>query len=454
MAERHAGFRLAVGVLAAVILFIEVQALVHSLQYQTSLQRRARDQARQGFLAVRPQLEAVMQTGGPAGWNDAARVVLEAGLATEVDFFDSAGERLLSLPSSTPTTHWPPDEVLAGLRPGGPILVEGPFVRPAPRVLTYASLQSGGTRVLMRVSASASSLVEDLRERRPLLVGHGLAIGLLALLGGLALLPARGGDAAARPPALGAYEAAMERLRDQGEARIRAHEAEKRRMEELVRDKEAMARAGELTAGIVHEVRNGLGTIVGYARLLQKRASAEEAEAARGILEECQTLETVARRFMDFVRDETLNLAPLDIERLLARVVARESRSHPGGEVRLDGLDRLPSLVGDEEMLERAFENVIRNAREATGPEGHVVVAGRVLEDGRLCVSVIDDGPGLAPEARVPRPFYSTKPGGLGLGLPMAVKIVRLHSGDLTLQDPGSRGLEVRVMLPPEGPPR
>ena len=167
----------------------------------------------------------------------------------------------------------------------------------------------------------------------------------------------------------------MERLRDQGEARRREHEAERRRMEDLVHDSEAMARAGELTAGIVHEVRNGLGTIVGYARLVEKGASAAEREqAARSILDECQTLETVARRFMDFVRNETLNLAPVDCARLLSRVVARESRGRPGGEVQLADLSGLPSVVGDEEMLERAFENVIRNAREAAGAGGRVRV--------------------------------------------------------------------------------
>ena len=111
----------------------------------------------------------------------------------------------------------------------------------------------------MRVSANARELVEDLRDRRPLLVGHGLAIGLLALLGGLALLPSRDTAPASSAPALGAYEEAMGRLRDQGEARTREHEAEKRRMEDQVKDSEAMARAGELTSGIVHEVRNGLG---------------------------------------------------------------------------------------------------------------------------------------------------------------------------------------------------
>ena len=66
-----------------------------------------------------------------------------------------------------------------------------------------------------------------------------------------------------------AYEEAMERLRDHGEEQTERHAAERRQLEDVLRDKEALARAGELTSGIVHEVRNGLGTIVGYARLVE-----------------------------------------------------------------------------------------------------------------------------------------------------------------------------------------
>ena len=272
----------------------------------------------------------------------------------------------------------------------------GPFVKPAPRILTYASFASTEGTVVVRLSATADELVGDLRERRPLLAGHGIALGLVALLGGLAMFPHHGGGPTVPGPALGAYEQAMERLRDQGEVRTRAHEVEKQRMEDLARDREPMARAGELTAGMVHEVRNGLGTIVGYARLLEKgsKATADQ-EAARGILDECQTLETVVRRFMDFVRDESLNLVPFDLARLLSRVAARESRGRPGAEVRLALPSGLQALVGDEELLERAFENLIRNGREAAGLEGHVLVTAEVDEHGRLAVRIVDDGPGL-----------------------------------------------------------
>lgn len=449
MGERRTGFRLAVGLLAGLVLALEIQALVQALDYQTALQQRALTQARTGFQNLRPQVEAALRPGGLAAWNEAASLLLRSGIAAEVDFFGAGGDRLLSVPSPSPTSHWPTADLLSALRPSGPVLLIGPLVKPVPRLLTYVSFPSGDTTVVLRLSAQATELVEDLRRRRPLLVGHGLAVGLLALLLGLAFLPPGEAAASTSSPALGAYEEAMGRLRDQDQARVREHQAEKRRMEDLVKDKEAMARAGELTAGIVHEVRNGLGTIVGYARLIEKAVPAAEGrEAAAGILAECQTLETVVRRFMDFVKDETLNLAPLDLASVLRRVVARESRGRPGGLVRMDDPTGLPPVVGDEEMLERAFENLVRNALEAAGPQGHVDVSVGSEKDGTVCVRVADDGPGLPADLRTPRPFYTTKPGGLGLGLPMAVKIVGLHEGEIAFAGVSPHGLEVRVSLP------
>jgi signal transduction histidine kinase len=228
----------------------------------------------------------------------------------------------------------------------------------------------------------------------------------------------------------------------------REHEVERQRMEAELRDREAMARAGELTAGIVHEVRNGLGTILGYARMLERETAPDVIESARSIREECETLEVVVRRFMQFVRQETLSPAPFDLERMLARVVSRESRGRPGARVTLT-----PSTPGgepieaDEELLERAFENLIRNARDAAGAEGQVHVA-VAREGGAVAVAIEDDGPGLPAETGgTVKPFFSTKAGGLGLGLPIALKIVRLHRGELTLEPRLPRGARATVRL-------
>jgi signal transduction histidine kinase len=108
-------------------------------------------------------------------------------------------------------------------------------------------------------------------------------------------------------------------------------------------------------------------------------------------------------------------------------------------------------IPGDEELLERAFENLVRNAREAAGPSGHVVVSVRPEAD-RLQVEIADDGPGLPRATRdALRPFFSTKSGGLGLGLAIALKLLRLHGGELAFQDNVPRGVRVVVTLPRGG---
>ena len=201
-------------------------------------------------------------------------------------------------------------------------------------------------------------------------------------------------------------------------------------------------------------MRNGLGTILGYARLLERASLPEDpAAAARAIREECETLETVVRRFTDFVKLERLQLGATDLARLLARVVAREQRAREEVRTRLVGLDAPLVVRADEELLERAFENVVRNAVEAAAAGGrHVEVSARE-SDGQVEVRIDDDGRGLAADHPGEiRPFYTTRPGGLGLGLPLARKIVLLHGGSLELAGRAPSGARVRVLLPSAGP--
>jgi signal transduction histidine kinase len=120
---------------------------------------------------------------------------------------------------------------------------------------------------------------------------------------------------------------------------------------------------------------------------------------------------------------------------------------------RLVGLDAPIPVRADEELLERALENVVRNAVEAAAAGGgHVEVTAR--QDGdQVELRIADDGPGLAPDHPGEiRAFYTTRPGGLGLGLPLARKILLLHGGSLRLANRESGGAEVVVTLAARGP--
>jgi signal transduction histidine kinase len=447
---RHQSLRLAVGLALLAVGLVEIQSVLQAVRSQRRLRERVVGAVRKEVVAALPRIRAALAGGNPESWDGATELVLASSLASEVEVFDDSGRALLSRPTVSPVGHWPQPAEQRSLW-GGEVLAVAAQAGSAVRVLTYVPF-AGDHRRLLRLSTAVPDLEEDLSERQRVVIGHSIALSVLLLAGGLVLLPFRHLPDSPGPRVLHAYEQAMVQLRERGQEMSREHAVERRRMEDEIHDKEAMARAGELTAGIVHEMRNGLGTILGYARILERDPlPAAAREAGLRIREECETLETVARRFMDFVKRETLNQASFDLGRMLSRVVARELRQRPEVKTFLTGLAGGSTLMGDEELLERAFENLVRNAADAGGPAGQVWVD--IAQDAQsLIVMVGDDGPGMPPERRAAiRPFFTSKVGGLGLGLPIALKIVQLHGGTLELGDRKPRGLAVTVRLPLAG---
>jgi signal transduction histidine kinase len=437
--------RLTLGLALLVAALLLLQALAWTLGDHARARDRAADRLRQALTQLRPRLTQVLSPGGPTTWEAAVRAVLAADVASAAEAFDVGGRSLAAAPRPT-VSRWLSAAELARLRAGEVVLTGG---SDSQTLVGHILLAAGGEEVVVRALDVRPELAADLRDRQRLFAIQGVVLLLVLAAAALLLAPAPRAGTAAAPHALLAYEEAMDLLRARGEELSVQHDEERRRLTGQIQDKEAMARAGELTAGIVHEMRNGLGTILAYARLLEKIPDSRE--HARSILEECETLETVVRRFMDFVKHESLALSDLDLEKMLARVTARESRNHPGVALKVSNAGGV-SMWGDEALLERAFENLVRNALEAAGPGGHVWVEIGRTED-LVTVSVEDDGPGLADQVRGSlRPFLTTKPGGLGLGLPTAIKMIKLHGGELTMGGRTPRGLSMRVQLPARGP--
>ena len=451
---RRTSIRLGVALCLTVVGLFEVLSLLQGVGSVRRLRARLSHEAEQRVEMARPALGSVLALGGAPAWEAAARTALSRGIAREVEVIDAGGRVLFSRPTVAPVVHRLSPEQRSRLAGGRTVTVvaqEGSAVR----VLVYVPLPAPRDGAALRLAVPAPDLEEELGERRQVFFGHLVSLAALALAAGLVLLSGRAEPGAPPEGALHAYEEAMERLRDRGEEMSARHETERRRLEEAMREKDAMARAGELTAGIVHEVRNGLGTILGYARMLERPSRPEDpAAAALAIREECETLETVVRRFSDFVKIETLQLGATDLSRLLARVVAREQRGREAAQLRLVGLDDPLVVRADEELLERAFENVVRNAFDAAAVGGGRVLVSARAEGEWVQVIVEDDGPGLAPDhpAEI-RPFYTTRPGGLGLGLPLARKILLLHGGTLRLEARAPQGARAVMGLPLGGPP-
>lgn len=218
--------------------------------------------------------------------------------------------------------------------------------------------------------------------------------------------------------------------------------------------KEAMARLGELTAGLAHEFRNGLATIHGYSRLIEPAAIPERFRpCVEGIRQETDTLGHVVTNFLNFARPEQLALVSVDLEAIAQRAV-HDLRAELPAAATLSVVGAYGPAHGDEVMLRQLFVNLIRNAVEAcqiakTPPA--IAIEGRIDAASRLShVAVVDNGPGIpdADRARIFQPFFTTRSRGSGLGLSIVQKIVLLHNGRVSVGSSPTGGARIDLAFP------
>lgn len=221
---------------------------------------------------------------------------------------------------------------------------------------------------------------------------------------------------------------------------------EVRQLERRLREMQSLADLGEMSAGIAHEFRNSLSTVLGYLKLARRSSIPPEAdERMKNAETEARLLTEAVESLLTFARPMKLQMHPVDVTELVAEIA---ERLRPlWSTVRFD-VDGGPLVVdGDAALLGRAFENLMRNAAEAIGERGGAGCV-EVRVSGKRVV-VRDDGVGID-EDEAPRlflPFRSTKPNGFGLGLALTKKIVLLHGGAIRMTGKKGEGTTVTVDL-------
>jgi PAS domain S-box-containing protein len=217
--------------------------------------------------------------------------------------------------------------------------------------------------------------------------------------------------------------------------------------------KENLARLGETAAGIAHEFRNGLATILGNARLL-KGANPSSEPIVDALVAESQSLARIVNELLQFARPEPLRLETFDLKALVSELMEelRPRAAEAGVVLSLEG--HAVGLEADETLIRKALSNLVVNALEAL--EG--IESGRVDVEvreasGFALVRVRDNGPGIeAPHrAKIFTPFFTLKEKGTGLGLSVVQKIVVTHNGSVELEETPS-GASFVVRLPLRGP--
>lgn len=213
---------------------------------------------------------------------------------------------------------------------------------------------------------------------------------------------------------------------------------------------EGLAQLGELAAGVAHELRNSLGVLRGYLELSADETDPRALLTYRQEIEsETARLQQVVDDFLAFARPGAIRLDPTDLAEVLGRV-ARDVA--PGARPAALVITPPPLMHGDAVLLERAFRNLLRNAGAANTEGGsHELVRvslGPTSEGWEIRIE--DRGPGI-PEAirsRLFQPFVSTRPGGTGLGLALARRVIAMHRGTLRLDDREGGGTCAVVAFP------
>jgi two-component system sensor histidine kinase HydH len=220
-----------------------------------------------------------------------------------------------------------------------------------------------------------------------------------------------------------------------------------------LREAESLAAMGKAVSSLAHDLKTpliGIGIMTG---LMQKRLNKDNPcqEKLGLIIEEVQRLENMVEEMLDFSRPLELHRTDKDVTQLVNQSIEIVAPIAQKKNIKLcnESLQSLPLVSMDDLRMRQVLINLLMNAVEASS-EGEIVRVGSYKKRGNMIMEVIDSGCGI-PEGKREEifvPFFTTKQGGTGLGLPIAKKVVEAHQGYLEVLNNPETGTTIRVVIP------
>lgn len=248
-------------------------------------------------------------------------------------------------------------------------------------------------------------------------------------------------------------------------------------IQSTIRYSRKLAALGRLSAGVAHEVKNPLNSMMIHLELLRQHVSPAVIAAGRSahrgplginagevsgpppealqhidvIAREIRRLDEVVQGFLKFTRPEDLKLQPVTVAELLDEVVpvVRPEAERRGVTIVVDAAPGL-AVNGDPGMLRQAVLNLALNACQAMPNGGTLRLACESLRGRRVKLVVADTGVGIPPEhlQRIFDLYFTTKPNGSGIGLSMVYRTVQMHDGEIEVQSTPGKGTAFTIVLP------
>lgn len=222
-----------------------------------------------------------------------------------------------------------------------------------------------------------------------------------------------------------------------------------------LRRSERLAALGQLTAGLAHELRNPLGTIKASAEMLNQKSVLETpqiaTEMASYIESEVDRMNQLVTSFLNFARPLELHPVTGDLRQIVADIVKQQAALAATKDVRLvTAIDsEAAEFMFDPGLLAMALSNLVQNAIQASAERGEVRI-GAVRSGEQVHIAIEDHGGGISAQnlENIFNPFFTTKPGGVGLGLAIVAKVVDEHQGKIAAESEVGKGTTFRISLP------
>ncbi|OLP63167.1 Sporulation kinase A [Bacillus pumilus] len=227
--------------------------------------------------------------------------------------------------------------------------------------------------------------------------------------------------------------------------------SERKQTEELMLRSEKLSIAGQLAAGIAHEIRNPLTAIKGFLQLIKPKTKDRD-QYFDIVFSELSRIEIILSELLMLAKpQQTASMQMLDLKKIIGEVTALlETQANLNG-ILMNTNDIEEDLLinGDQNQLKQVFINLIKNAVESMPDGGKVDITAKA-EKGGIRVTIKDEGVGI-PESvmkRIGEPFLTTKEKGTGLGLMVTFNILENHNGTISVDSQPEKGTAFHIMFP------
>jgi two-component system CheB/CheR fusion protein len=228
---------------------------------------------------------------------------------------------------------------------------------------------------------------------------------------------------------------------------IRYDITQRKQVEEKLRDEAALTQLGRLSAVVAHEVRNPLAALRGSLQVLAGRLPPDlkGREIITPMLARIDSLNQTVKDILTYSKPSPPKMQRIALDRLLHDVAAATRAALPAASI--DVAADAVVIQADPEMTRAVLLNLLMNACYASGEQ--VVEVRTAVHNGLCEIAILDRGPGIPDEVRehLFEPFITTRPGGTGLGLPIAFRLTQSQGGRLSLVDRDGGGTVAKVTL-------